>query len=71
MASPLPPGTDVTVHIGAGASVFRAVGRVIHSHVNHGFGVEFDREKIDPSSLAVLDEWLIEARALHTPEEIG
>jgi hypothetical protein len=61
MTSPLPVGTKITLHIGAGSSVFRASGRVVHSHVNRGFGVEFEREEIDSSSLAVLEAWLSEA----------
>ena len=47
------------------------MGTVIHSHANHGFGIEFDREQIEPSSCDVLDEWLTEARALHTSEGGG
>jgi PilZ domain len=69
MTTPFPAGTNISIHIGAGSSVFRAIGRVIHSHVNHGFGVEFDSEQIDPSSVAVLDAWLEEARALNTSEQ--
>jgi hypothetical protein len=71
MTSPLATGTNITLHIGAGSDVFRATGRVIHSHANDGFGVEFEREKIDPSSLAVLEAWLSEARGLYTSEEVG
>jgi hypothetical protein len=71
MTIPFPAGTKISIHIGAGSSVFRAIGTVVHSHANRGFGVEFEREQIDPPSLAVLDAWLKEARALHASEEIG
>lgn len=71
MTSPLSAGTKITLHIGAGTSVFRAAGRVIHSHPNYGFGVEFDREQIDSSSLAVLEAWLSEARDLYASEGVG
>ena len=70
MTSPFPPGTKISIHIGAGTSVFRAIGTVVHSHPNRGFGVEFEREQIDRPSLTVLDAWLAEAQALHSSEEI-
>ena len=71
MVAPLAAGTKVTVQIAAGTSVFRATGTVIHSHANKGFGIEFDREQIDPSSCTVLDAWLTEARALHHSDGIA
>jgi len=70
MVVPLAVGTKVTLQIGAGTSVFRAMGTVIHSHANQGFGIEFDREQLDPASLTVLDAWLTEARALHSSDGI-
>lgn len=69
MVSPLPLGTKVSLQIGAGTGIFRAMGTVIHSKANQGFGIEFDREQIDPSSLAMLEAWLNEARALHMSDE--
>jgi PilZ domain len=71
MTSPFPTGANISLHIGAGSSVFRATGKVIHSHPNHGCGVEFDRERLQPSSVAALEAWLTEAQALHTSDEIG
>lgn len=65
MTNPFPLGTGISIYIGAGSNVFRAIGSVVNSDANRGFGVEFEREQIDRSSLAVLDAWLEEARALH------
>lgn len=71
MISPLPPGTNIILQISVGTSVFQATGLVIHSQVNDGFGVEFDRERIDASSLALLESWLTEARGLIASEDAG
>jgi hypothetical protein len=71
MTTPLATGTKITLHIGAGTSIFRASGRVIHSRANRGFGVEFESDQMDPSSLALLQAWLSEAHDLYTSEGVG
>jgi PilZ domain-containing protein len=64
MSSPLGKGASVSIRIAVGNSVFQARGTVVHSEPNAGVGVEF--QEIEPSYLAVLEEWLLEAKNLNT-----
>lgn len=66
MTAPLPKGTAITLQVGAGGNVFRAEGKVVNLQPNRGVGVEFGT--IDPQSRAVLEAWLLEARAMYASE---
>jgi PilZ domain len=62
--NPLSIGTPITIRVSAGASVFHARGKVVNSQQGRGVGVEF--QEIEARYLAVLEEWLLEAKNLNT-----
>lgn len=64
MSKPLQKGASISIRIAVGNSVFQARGTVVHFEPNAGVGVEF--QEIEPSYLAVLEEWLLEAKNLNT-----
>lgn len=66
MTSPLMKGTEITIHVSVGTSLFQAVGRVVNRQPNRGVGVEF--EKVEPPSQAVLEAWLLEAKSMYPSE---
>lgn len=66
MISPLPKGSMISIRVSAGTSVFYARGQVVNSQPGRGVGVEF--QEIEPRYLAVLEEWLLEAKNLNTTD---
>ena len=62
-------GASILIRISAGNSVFQARGKVIYSQPNLGAGVEF--QQIEQLYLAVLEEWLLEAQGLNTPDQVA
>jgi PilZ domain len=56
MLNPLPMGTRLKINVTHHDQQLDAVGRVVHSELNVGMGVQF--EEIDQSS--VMDAWLAE-----------
>jgi PilZ domain len=66
MINPLPKGTSISIRVSAGTTVFNARGKVVNAQAGHGVGVEF--QEIEPRYLAVLEEWLLEAKDLNTTD---
>ena len=54
MLNPLPTGTRLRVNVTHGNQQIEAIGRVVHSQLNVGMGVQF--EEIGQG--AVIDAWL-------------
>jgi len=63
MINPLPRGASITVRVSAGTSIFHARGKVVNGQPGRGVGVEF--QEIEPVYLAVLEDWLLEAKNLN------
>lgn len=59
MVNPLPTGTRVRLTIASGNAVFKARGKIVYALPHMGAGVNF--EEIEPQSLPVLEEWIVEA----------
>jgi hypothetical protein len=62
-------GASILIRISAGNSVFQARGKVIYSQANLGAGVEF--QQIEQLYLTVLEDWLLEAQGLNTPDQVA
>ena len=54
--NPLPPGTDVRLHIMYGNETVTAPGKVAHSTSNIGMGIEFT--KLRRNEQEILQKWL-------------
>jgi hypothetical protein len=67
-ANPLSAGASILIRISAGNTVFQARGKVIYSQPNLGAGVEF--QQVEQLYVTVLEEWLLEARGLNTPDQV-
>jgi hypothetical protein len=67
--NPLSAGVSILIRISAGNSVFQARGKVVYSEPNLGAGVEF--QQIEQLYLTVLEEWLVEAHRLNTPDHVA
>lgn len=66
--NPLAEGSSILIRISAGNSVFQARGKVIYTQPNLGAGVEF--QNIEQLYQTVLEEWLLEAQGLNTPDQV-
>jgi hypothetical protein len=56
MLNPLPTGTRLKINVTHQNQQMEAVGRVVHSQLNVGMGVQFD----EIGQSAVMDAWLSE-----------
>ena len=58
--TPFPRGTMVRLRINRGTSHVTALGTIAYSLAKEGMGIEFG--KIEPSDLAILEDWLAQLR---------